>query len=141
MKDASQTLRVSVWGVITNIPGFPINAYDLQAPDDATFPRVIIESITKGGTVRSKCGFGADWNIQLKISDSFTGRINQTQIDHITQEILRVLVPHQQALLPELIDFKIWKADATILSVLDYEDKTRKYIDKNIQITYSLTEN
>lgn len=141
MRDPSTDIRVAIVEKINNEAIFPISIYDTQAPDDGLFPRVIIQSVTKGTDRRTKCGFGADWNIQLKISARFNGRINSKEVEDISNEILYLLVPLETSAYPVLTNFKIWNANGSVLSDLDYEDGSAKYKDKNIQITYSLTEN
>jgi len=117
-----------------------IEVFDEFTDDNAVFPRVILEGITGGGPVFTKCGFGGDWFQNIKVSDRFQGRVTKNRVNKIADQILQILAPKDGPFIDVAPDFTVWKAYGNILNTLSYDDGVNKYIDINIQITYSITE-
>lgn len=141
MRNAAGELRVASVEVLNTV-GLPHNAkaYDTFASKDAVFPRVIIESITGGGPAFSKCGWGGDWFVNMKVSDRFRGDVSRNVIDSIVNEIFVSLCPKGGPFI-NMLNFTVWSAEGTVLSTLSYYDNVDKYIDTNIQIRYRITQN
>lgn len=149
MRDASKDLRIGIatelygitvlddLGVVHDVP-----VYDGVAPVNGTFPRIIIMSASgPGGSSRfSKCGFGGQWVVTLKISMFYQGDVTKNLVDDISNEILPRLAP----MLPPYIDigpyFKVWNVDVSPANHLHYSDQVGNYVDKNITINFSITQ-
>lgn len=144
MRDPSLQLRTAIWQAISDIHmeiGQPaVGVYDELAQDNATYPRIILLDCIGGDNDNSKCGFGGDWSQTIKISDSFTGGASKNTIDGLSDIIMqRLVVTDPLGILP-LPDFDIWNVQGSVVFTQRYSDGTRKYIDKNLRITFSLTE-
>lgn len=144
MRDPSLQLRTAIWSRISDIYleiGKPaVGVYDELAQDDAIYPRIILLDCIGGDSDNSKCGWGGDWSQTIKISDAFTGGASKNTIDGLSDIIINRLVatdPGQMLVLP---DFSIWNVQGNVVFTQRYSDATRKYIDKNLRITFSLTE-
>jgi len=144
MKDPSYNIRVAEAELLAGIlwAGNQVPVYDEMAPDTAPDIRIIFQEINGGGAPSTKCGFGGDWSRVIKVTQIFPGtaRVNKDAVDHISSEILTRLVP----LYPTMDlgpEFTLWRAQGFIIGNQTYEDGSNKYIDKNIRITYSITEN
>lgn len=144
MKDPSLQLRVAIWGAISDIYleiGQPaVGVYDELAQDNATYPRIILLDCIGGDNDNSKCGWGGDWAQTIKISDSFTGGASKNTIDGLSDIIFQRLVRTNPLDMIALPDYEIWNIQGNVVFTQRYSDATRKYIDKNIRITFSLTE-
>jgi hypothetical protein len=144
MKDPSYSIRVAVANVLDGITwsGTPVPIYDDMAADDAPAIRIILQEINGGGPPSSKCGFGGDWSHVIKITHIFPGtsRIKKDALDYIGNEILTRLVPFYSSL-DIGMDFVIWKVQGSVIGNQSYEDGANKYVDKNLRIIYSITEN
>lgn len=144
MRSPAELIRSASFLAVSNgigfVAGVDVIVYDAFALDNAVFPRVILQGITGGGPKFSKCGFGGDWFQSIKISSAFrmggTTNYNETIVDNI----LEVLCPPNGPYLNLGEPFHIWNAYGQILNTLTYDDGVVKYIDTDIQITYSITE-
>lgn len=144
MKDPSENIRVAVANALSGltINGQPVAVYDELAEDTATYPRVILLDVSGTNNDDSKCGFGGDWSQTIKISDAFTGGVTKNRIDQLSNDILEILVTTIPGSIIDLQpDFTVWNVSGNVIGNQRYADGTRKYIDKNIRITYSLTQN
>lgn len=141
MKDPGYDIRVAVVNALQVVmPN--VGVYDSIAPDTAEFPRVIILDVTGSDNDNSKCGWGGDWGVTMKISDARTGGVSSNRIDQISSLIMETLVQTDPVLIIDLSpNFNAWNVSGSVLSAQEYEDSTYKYKDKNIRITYSITEN
>lgn len=143
MRNPAYSIREASYNALEGVITYEGNAvpvYDTQTDDSAVFPRIILQGITGGGDAFSKCGFGGDWFQSIKISAAFKGRVTQNVVDQISDDVLQVLAPHKGPYLNISPEFNIWKTFAQVLNVQNYTDGAVKYIDLNLQITYSLTE-
>lgn len=145
MRDPSLDLRVAVESVLSTITyaGNPVPIFDMLTDDMSNFPRIIMGQISAVGARESKCGFGSQWSQNIKISTAFpgSGRVTQNIVDEISNSILEALVPFSSPFINIGPDWQVWNVEANIPGSLTYEDKARKYIDKNIIILYTITEN
>ncbi len=142
MKYPGSNIRIGIYDAISNITydSVPVLVYDDQAAPDAVFPRVILLDVTGGGPRNSKCGFGGDWSITIKVTTSFVGRVTKNIGDDISNQILDILVPATGTFIDLSPEFSVWKVEGSVLNVSRYSDGTRTYVDHNLRITYSLTE-
>lgn len=142
MRDPSYQIRVAIEAVLAGltIDSVPVQIYDELAQDNATYPRVILLDCIGGDNDNSKCGWGGDWTQTIKISDAFTGGVSKNRVDLLSDEILNRLVQTDPDSIVALTDFDIWNTQGNVIFTQRYSDGTRKYIDKNIRITFSLTE-
>lgn len=138
-RDIQDAVAITLAGITWD--GEPVAIFDELAANDATFPRIILLEITGGGARDSKCGFGGDWSQLIKVSMAWpsTSRVKKNILYSITDDILQRLVPENSELNVGP-DFNIWKIDGLVMSDQNYTDGAKNYIDKNIRITYSLTE-
>lgn len=143
MNDPSYDIRVAVAGLLSDIiyNASPVPVFDEIVSADAGFPRIVLLDVSGGGARFTKCGFGANWSQIIKVSTSFTGRVSKNAVELISKEILERLVPLSGDFIDIGPDFNVWKVDGAIVSTQTYQDGIRQYIDKNIRITYSLTQN
>lgn len=144
MRDPSLQLRTQIAtrlsDIYLEIGQPPVGVYDELAQDNAIYPRIILLDCIGGDSDNSKCGWGGDWAQTIKISDSFYGGASKNKIDGLSDIILqRLVVTDPFSMLP-LPDFSIWNVQGNVIFTQRYSDGTRKYIDKNIRITFSLTE-
>lgn len=142
MRDPSLQIRVAIEAALAGltIDSLPVSIYDELAQDNATYPRVILLDCIGGDNDNSKCGWGGDWTQTIKVSDAFTGGVTKNRVDGLTDEIFQRLVQTDPTLIMSLPDFDIWNTQGNVAFTQRYSDATRKYIDKNIRITFSLTE-
>jgi hypothetical protein len=143
MIDPSYNIRVAVAELLADITsdGEPVPIFDEIVSASAGFPRIVLLDVSGGGARFSKCGFGADWSQVIKISTSFTGRVSKNIVEQICTEVLQRLVPVSGQFIDIGADFNVWKVDGAIVGTQSYTDGIRQYIDRNIRITYSLTQN
>jgi len=150
MRDASKDIRVFSALALSNINvtddlgnAYNVPVYDGKAPTGAPFPRIILGGISSpSGNVRfSKCAFGGVWSQTIKASMFYQGDVTKNLVDDISNEISVLLCP----LLPPYIslspDFNVFKVDVVMGPHLEYTDEIGNYIDKNITINYSITQN
>lgn len=144
MRDPSYDIREAIAITLAGItvgPDFtPVIVYDDIADDNAVYPRIILLDCIGGDTDNSKCGWGGDWFQTIKISDAMTGGVTKNRVDNIADEIFQRLVQTDPTLIISLADFHIWNVQGNAINTQRYGDQTRKYIDKNIRINFSLTE-
>lgn len=142
MRDPSYQIRVAIADILADltISAVPVIVYDELSQDDANYPRIILLDCIGGDNDNSKCGWGGDWTQTIKVSDAFTGGVTKNRVDQLTDEIFQRLVQTEPALIMALPDFDIWNTQGNVVFTQRYSDATRKYIDKNIRITFSLTE-
>lgn len=142
MIDPSFNIRSAVATALSGITwnGQEVVIYDEMAAPDATFPRILLLDVTGGGARFSKCGFGADWSQVIKVSTAFSGRVTKNPLEYISNEILSRLVPKSGDFIDIGPDFNVWDVTATLSASQSYTDGIKQYIDKNIRITYSITE-
>lgn len=144
MKDPSYSIRVAVATALNGIlwDGQPVPIYD-EMPDDAVenTVRILLQEISGGGERFSKCGHGGDWSQVIKVTHIFPGtaRVKKDAIEYISDQILQRLSPDDNYL-DISPDFSIWKTYGNIVGNQSYEDGVKKYIDRNLRITYSLVE-
>lgn len=143
MIDPSYNIRVAVADLLADITsaGQPVLVFDEIVSAEAGFPRIVLLDVSGGGARFSKCGFGADWSQIIKVSTSFTGRVSKNVVELLCTEVLQRLVPSAGSFIDIGPDFNVWKVDGAIVSTQSYTDGIRQYIDRNIRITYSLTQN
>lgn len=142
MIDPSFSIRAAVAGALSGIMwnGQEVAIYDEMAAPDAVFPRIILLDVSGGGPRFSKCGFGGDYSQVIKVSTSFAGRVTKNPLESICNEILTRLVPATGPYIDLGADLNLWDITATLSASQSYTDGIRQYIDKNIRITYSITE-
>lgn len=142
MNDPSYNIQTAVFSALSGITweGQEILVYDEMAAPDAIFPRILLLDVTGGGARDSKCSFGGEWTQTIKVSNSFPGRVTKKGISAICNEILNRLVPLHGPWLDIGAPFNIWFVEGNSLPSQSYTDGIRQYIDKNIRITYYLTE-
>lgn len=145
MRDPSYPLRIAVKQALTGIEyeGAEVPVFDMLTDDMMGFPRIIIGPLSGNGTRESKCGFGSTWQQNIKISSAFGGSemVTQDVVDIISDLILEILVPFSAPFIDlSAADFDVWDVTASIPGSLVYEDGARKYIDKNLIISYTITE-
>lgn len=144
MRDPSLQLKEAVALGLSDIfleIGQPaVGVYDELAPDNSIYPRIILLDCIGGDSDNSKCGWGGDWTQTIKISDSFYGGVTRNTIDGLSDIIFQRLVQTDPALMISLPSFSVWNIQANVVFTQRYSDTNRKYIDKNIRITFSLTE-
>lgn len=144
MKDPSYTIRVAVATALTGITwdGQPVPVYD-EMPDDAAenTVRILLQEVSGGGERFSKCGYGGDWSQVIKVTHIFPGtsRVKKDAVEYISDQILQRLSPDTEYLQLSP-DFAIWKTYGNVIGNQSYEDGVKKYIDRNLRITYSLVE-
>lgn len=143
MRDASFSIQAAVFAALSGIivDGEVVPVYDEMAAPNATFPRILLLDISSSGGRIDKCTFGSDWSQVIKVSTSFPGRVTKKQLSEISDEILSRLVPFRKPFLDIGPDFNVYNVDASIEPSQSYTDGVRQYIDKNLRITYSITEN
>ena len=144
MRDPSYNIRVAVADALAGITidGSPVPIFDSLAQDDATFPRVILLDTIGSDNDNTKCGWGGDWSQTIKISDQFFGGVTKNRVDNISNQIFEALVNTDPALIIDLSpEFSVWNTSGNVIGNQQYQDGAVKYIDKNIRITFSLTEN
>lgn len=144
MKDPGYNIRVAVAQALSglSVDGRPVDVYDELAEDNATFPRVILLDVIGSDNDNSKCGWGGDWSQTIKISDRFAGGVTKNRVDDISNQIMEILVQTAPSAVIDLSpDFSVWNTSGNVIGTQRYEDGVTKYIDKNIRITFSLTEN
>lgn len=143
MIDPSYNIRVAVADLLSDITnsGEPVSIFDEIVSADAAFPRIVLLDVSGGGARFSKCGFGNDWSQIIKVSSSFTGRVTKNIIEQISTDILQRLVPVSGDFIDIGPDFNVWKVEGAIVGTQSYTDGIRQYIDRNIRITYSITQN
>lgn len=143
MRNPAYDIRVASFdaldGSIT-YNGEIVPVYDTNSEDVAGFPRIILQGITGGGPRMSKCGFGSNWFQSIKISSMFKGGLTQNEVDIISDELLQILCPVSRPFLDLSPNFNVWQVESQVLNIQNYTDGASKYIDLDIQITYSLTE-
>jgi|SRR5882724_3374118 len=143
MRNPSYDIRIAAANILSGITWNSqlVEIFDELAADEGGFPRIVLLEVTGGGPRDSKCGFGGDWNQLIKITMAWpsTSRATKNVVDLITDEIFQRLVPgdSQMNIGP---DFSIWKIEGLDLGNQNYSDGAKNYVDKNIRITYSLTE-
>jgi hypothetical protein len=142
MIDPSYDIRVAVAELLSDITssGVPVPVFDEIVSADAGFPRIVLLDNSGGGPRASKCGFGGDWSQVIKISTSFTGRVSKNVVELLSTEVLQRLVPASGQFINIGPDFNVWKVDGAIIGTQSYTDGVQQYIDRNIRITYSLTQ-
>lgn len=142
MRDPSYNIRVAVADLLTGIQynGTTVFVFDEIVAPDAGFPRIVLLDVSGGGARLTKCGFGADWSQVIKVCSSFTGRVTKNMIDIISNEVLSRLVPFTGDFIDIGPDFHVWNVEASVIGVQNYTDGSKQFIDKNLRITYSLTE-
>lgn len=146
MRDPSLQVRTAVTEALQGIEynGTPIPIFDFLTDDMSSFPRIILLPLSGSGARQSKCEFGSTWQLQIKISSAFAGNAMVTQdiVDDISDKILQILVPFSEPFL-DLNDssLAVWDVVASIPGSLVYEDKARKYVDKNLIISFTIQEN
>lgn len=143
MIDPSYSIRVAVADLLADIisAGQPVPIFDEIVSAAAGFPRIVLLDVSGGGARFSKCGFGGDWSQIIKISTSFTGRVSKNIVELLSTEVLQRLVPVSGDFINIGSDFNVWKVEGAIVSTQGYTDGIAQYIDRNIRITYSLTQN
>lgn len=144
MKDPALNIRTAVAEALAGltVDGRPVVVYDDLAEDTATFPRVILMDVIGSDNDNSKCGWGGDWSQTIKISDRFTGGVSKNRIDDISNQIMEILVQTAPSAIIDLSpDFSVWNVSGNVVGNQRYQDGVTKYVDKNIRITFSLTEN
>jgi hypothetical protein len=136
-------IQIAAWEALQGIEwnGQPVPIFDEIVEDGAGFPRIVLLEVAGGGDRFTKCGFGADWSQLIKVTMAWpvTSRVNKQAINDIADQILQRLVPNDGNLVVPGI--AIWKTFGNVLNDANYGDGAMNYIDKNIRITYSLTEN
>jgi hypothetical protein len=142
MIDPSYNIRVAVADLLSDITsaGEPVPVFDEIVSAVAGFPRIVLLDVSGGGARASKCGFGGDWSQVIKVSTSFTGRVSKNVVEQLCTEVLQRLVPLSGSFIDIGPDFNVWKVEGVIIGTQNYTDGIRQYIDRNIRITYSLTQ-
>lgn len=142
MKDPSTAIRIAVTAALSGIlyDNKEVPIYDDMAPAFSSFPRIILQDVTGGGDRDSKCGFGGDWSQVIKVSTSFAGRVSKNPVEFISNEITQRLAPATGPFIDLSPEFSVWNTQARVNSTPSYSDGSLTYIDRNITITYSLTE-
>lgn len=143
MIDPSYNIRVAVADLLSDITSYgePVPVFDEIVSAEAGFPRIVLLDISGGGPRVSKCGFGGDYSQVIKVSTSFTGRVSKNIVEQLCTEVLQRLVPTTGNFIDIGPDFNVWKVDGSLIGTQNYTDGVRQYIDRNIRITYSLTQN
>lgn len=137
MRDASYQLRVATAAALQDAG---LTVYDMYADDNAVFPRIILNGVSALQTNFNKCGFVHDYNQSIKVTQSFAAGATSNTVDQLTDQILSILAPFNVSGYLVLPDFNIWRVNTQIVGTLQYTDGVRKYIDKNLNIVYSITE-
>lgn len=143
MRSPAYDIRVAVADTLEGITyeGSPVNVYDELADPDGLYPRIILLDVSgpslNGGT---KCGFGGEYSQVIKVTDSFTGGATKTRVEQLVNEILERLVPFNGPYINLEPNFKVWNVEGAEQPSQSYTSGKRQYVDKNIRITYSLTE-
>lgn len=150
MRDASKYIRIGIVNALAGLSviddlgnEYSVPVYDGKAPADAKHPRIIITSLSgPGGNSRfSKCHFGGQWSVQMKASMFYQGDMTKNLVDDIADAVLQLLCPKNPPYMNLSPFFNVWDVDAVPGPHQQYMDEVGFYVDKNISITYSLTEN
>jgi hypothetical protein len=71
----------------------------------------------------------------------YRGDVTKNLVDDIGNEISERLCPVVPPYMNLEPDFKVWAVDIVMGPHLEYSDEMGNYIDKNITINYSITQN
>jgi hypothetical protein len=143
MRSPALPIRVLAYEALVNrisLIDYIVPVYDGFAPDTGTFPRIVIQGVSGGGGRFTKCAWGDDWFLSVKVSSTFKSGVTQNVNDTIVDLIFELLLPLNGPYLEIGVPFYVWNASGQILNTLLYEDGVSKYIDTDLQFTFSITE-
>lgn len=150
MLDASKDIRAASANALSTIVvmddlGNVIapEVWDGQAPPKSAFPRIILGSINgpSGNTRFSKCGFGGIWTQRIKVSMFYQADTTKNLVDDISNQVLSLLCPLSPPFLVLGLPFVVWNVDAVPGPHQEYTDGIGNYVDRDIIINYSITQN
>ena len=142
MRDAGYDIQYAVAAALSGITynGAPVGVFDQQAPIGAEFPRILLGSISGGGPRQSKCHFGGTWTQQIKVTAYFRKDVTKNIIYNISDQIMAILVPHKGPYIYIGDNFTVYRVDGNLQGDVRYSNGTGTFIDRNISITYYITE-
>jgi len=154
MKDPAEALRIATVNALQAgnisytivVGGTPVTYADVPifdefTEDNTSFPRIIIQDAQVGPQQGSKIGFRANCTQVIKVTMAFpgSGGVTKNITDNISSQIMQLLVPSPQGPFMDLgPDFKIMLAVVAGAVNQSYQDAERKYIDRNVRITYTI---
>lgn len=148
MKDASKAIRIAAVNALAGLQImddmghlYDVATWDRVPPVGSAFPRLVVMSASGGGARFSKVNFGSTWQQIIKAVMFYQGDVTTNLIDDLSSQVVDILVPRLPPFIDIGPDFNIWNVEATLSPHVQYADEIGNYIERNIILNYSLTQN